>query len=311
MSCIKTLKHSMLALILSPFISLASGIDSASDKHTQPYSGTNVVDYQLTWSDEFSGKSVNEDRWYYRLDCKHWSQQKAENNVVIGGVYRILLRKETVTCPKNDWLQPGQIEGEKPAGEVQYTGGGIISHDQLGYGYYEARLKVPSGAGWHTSFWMMKDLTKNSDPSDLEFNPLENDDLYSHIELDPFENDSIDLKHYQTDAHQWKPKPGTADKGKTQNKVGTKQIKFSDNTSLDEFHVIGFEFTENSVRYFFDGKVVSEADFPAEKYKHNKVSIWITSIATYLGGTKAVDEAHMPSEVQVDYVRFFEKSIDK
>ncbi|MGJ8679459.1 glycoside hydrolase family 16 protein [Paraglaciecola sp.] len=305
----KTIKTSSALLFLLPFCALGTGqgVDPASDPKQQPYSGTDVSGYKLTWSDEFSGDKVDEKRWHYRLDCKHWSQQKAENNVVVGGVYRILLRKETLPCPTNHWLQPGQKEGDEPAREVQYTGGGIISNDFLQYGYYETRMKVPSGAGWHSSFWMMVDLTKDKDPSDLEFNPLDNPELKSHLELDPFENDSIDLHHYQTDAHQWKPKPGTEDPGRTQNKVGTKQIYFKDGTSLDQFHVIGFEFTEMKVRYFFDGKLVSEADFAADKYKHNAVNVWFTAIASYLRKTKAVDDSKLPDEVQVDYVRFFEK----
>lgn len=309
MSLIKTIKAASAVLVLLPFCAfgVGQGVDPASDPKQQPLEGTDVNGYVLTWSDEFSGDKVDQKRWHFRLDCKHWSQQKAENNVVLGGVYRVLLLKEQVDCPTNHWLQPGQKEGDKPARVVQYTGGGIISNDFLRYGYYEARLKVPSGAGWHTSFWMMNDLTVNSDPSDLEFDPLSNPKLKSHIELDPFENDSIDLKHYQTDAHQWKPEPGTEDPGRTQNKVGTKQIRFEDDTSLDQWQVIGFEFTKNTVRYFFNGELVSEASFPVEKYKHNDINIWITAIATYLGKTKAVDDAKLPAEVQVDYVRYFQK----
>jgi len=36
-----------------------------------------------------------------------------------------------------------------------YTGGGIISKQTFKYWYFEARFKVPAGAGWHNSFWTM------------------------------------------------------------------------------------------------------------------------------------------------------------
>ncbi len=283
------------------------GVDKTSDPNVQPIADEHIYGYKLTWSDEFSGDAVDLDRWHFRLDCKHWSQQKAENNVVVGGVYRVLLQKETADCPHNRWIQPGQKKGDKPAGVVQYSGGGIISNDELRYGFYEARLKTPSGAGWHTAFWMMRDLTVNADPSDLDFNPLANPEVVSHIELDPFENDSIDLKHFQTDAHQWKPEPGTEDEGRTQNKVGTKQIRFKDDTSLDQWQVIGMEFTEERLKYYFNGELISDVSFPKDKYKHNDVSIWLTAIATFLGKTEAVDDSRLPDEFQVDYVRFFEK----
>lgn len=284
-----------------------SDIDPTSDTNQKPFGNTPLLGYQLTWSDEFNGTQIDEVKWHYRLDCKHWSQQKKQNNTVSNGFYRIHLRKETTECPDNHWLQPGQNEGDEPARVVQYSGGGIITNKAFRYGYYEARLKTPKGAGWHSSFWMMKDLTVNADPSSLKFDANAQPQLESHLELDPFENDSIDPTHYQTDAHQWKPKPGTADPGRTQNKVGTKQIRFNDGTKLTDFHVYGMEFTKTHLRYFFDGKLVSETEFPAEKYKHNDVNIWLTGLGTFLGKTKAVDDSRLPEQIQVDYVRFFEK----
>jgi beta-glucanase (GH16 family) len=41
-------------------------------------------------------------------------------------------------------------------GKLHYTAGGVISKKTFKYGYYEARFRVPPGAGWHTSFWMMR-----------------------------------------------------------------------------------------------------------------------------------------------------------
>ncbi|MEG3765303.1 glycoside hydrolase family 16 protein [Alteromonas sp. 14N.309.X.WAT.G.H12] len=265
-----------------------------------------VKEYELTWYDEFEGSAVDESKWQYRLDCKHWSKQQKANNVVSGGVYRILLKKERVLCPKNNWLQPGQKEGDEPAGVVQYSGGGIISKRLFRYGFYEARLKTPVGAGWHSSFWMMRYLQKTENSDSLTFDPLASP-LNSHIELDPFENDSIDPTHFQTDAHQWKPKPGTEDEGRTQNKVGTKQIRFNDGTTLTDFHIYGMEFTETHLRYYFDGELISETAFPAARYKHNDVNIWLTGLGTFLGNTQAIDDSALPEQIQVDYVRFFER----
>ena len=152
---------------------------------------------------------------------------------------------------------------------------------------------MPAGKGWHSSFWMMRDgVSANQE---------------SIVELDPFENDSIDDKHYQIDAHQWRPKPGTEDPGRNQNKVGTTQVRFDDETSLTDFHVIGMEWTEETVRYFFDGKLMAETAFSKEKYKHNDLNIWFTSIGTWLGKTDVIDDSRLPEQMQVDYVRFFEK----
>ena len=32
----------------------------------------------------------------------------------------------------------------------------MISKTARRYGFYEARMQTPPGAGWHSSFWMMK-----------------------------------------------------------------------------------------------------------------------------------------------------------
>ncbi|MDP2537105.1 glycoside hydrolase family 16 protein [Alteromonas stellipolaris] len=291
---------------------VALGLGACSDMaetNVLPLLEANNDSYTLVWNDEFDGDTIDETRWQYRLDCKHWSKQQKSNNVVADGYYTILLKKERVECPNNTWLQPGQKEGDEPARVVQYTGGGVISKSLFRYGFYEARLKTPVGAGWHSSFWMMKYLEKPDNSDSLKFNPLDDQSLHSHIELDPFENDSIDPTHFQTDAHQWKPEPGTEDKGRTQNKVGTKQIRFNDGTTFTEFHVYGMEFTETHVRYYFDGKLLSETEFPASRYKHNDVNIWLTGLGTFLGNTQAIDDSKLPEQITVDYVRFFEKNI--
>ncbi|GEA02222.1 kappa-carrageenase [precursor] [Alteromonas sp. KUL17] len=290
---------------------VALGLGACSDlaeTKVQPLLEANNDNYTLVWNDEFDGNAIDETRWQYRLDCKHWSKQQQSNNVVADGYYTILLKKERVECPNNTWLQPGQKEGDEPARVVHYTGGGVISKSLFRYGFYEARLKTPVGAGWHSSFWMMKYLEKPENSDSLKFNPLDDPSLHSHIELDPFENDSIDPTHFQTDAHQWKPEPGTEDKGRKQNKVGTKQIRFNDGTTLTEFHVYGMEFTKTHVRYYFDGKLVSETEFPASRYKHNDVNIWLTGLGTFLGNTQAIDDSKLPEQITVDYVRFFKKN---
>ena len=93
--------------------------------------------YQLVFSDEFDGGSLNTNRWGFRLESKMLSTQQRENVSVKDGNLVIALRKESVRG-KN------------------YTGGGVISRPTFVYGYYEARFKTPPAEGWHTSFWAMK-----------------------------------------------------------------------------------------------------------------------------------------------------------
>ncbi|MEP4079559.1 glycoside hydrolase family 16 protein [Haloferula sp.] len=257
------------ALIIIPAsaqIDIIHDIDPDSDPKTQPFESTPVEGYRLVWSDEFNGTEIIGNKWYYRTDAKLWSAQLPANNTVSDGYYRIAGKKQ------------------KSQGK-DYTGGGMITKKMFLYGYYETRMKVPSGAGWHTSFWMMRD-------NELRDIPLDG----THIELDVIENDSSDPYHYQTDAHRWRPG--------THQKIGTRQI--TTKKPLDQFHVYGLEFTPQKLTYFFDGKIVSETD--ATVFPHNSVNIWLTCLAAKLGKkTTKVDEAALPVEAAYDYVRFFQR----
>jgi hypothetical protein len=93
--------------------------------------------YQLVFSDEFNGDSLDTNRWGYRLGDKMLSAQQPENVSVKDGNLVIALRKESV-------------RGK------DYTGGGVISRQKFVYGYYEARFKTPPAEGWHTAFWAMR-----------------------------------------------------------------------------------------------------------------------------------------------------------
>jgi alpha-L-fucosidase len=212
--------------------------------------------YKLAWRDEFDGTAVNTSEWNYRTGERYWSTQRPENVSVVDGKLRLALKKEKF-------------------GNTDYTAGGLISKREFKFGYYEARLKMPRGKGWHTSFWMMR----NGDDRDQE--------------LDVCEQDSINPNEYSTNVHGYKPKP------KAQ---GAKRIATPDLTA--DFHVWGCEFTPTTVTYYFDGKIVDTRD--VTNVPLGDVSIWLTSIAAPLGKTDKVDDSALPAFAEFDYVRFFE-----
>jgi len=199
-------------------------------------------------------------------------------------VCSILLKKEKV-CDK------------------EYTGGGIISRAYFGFGYYEARLRVPAAAGWHTAFWMMDNHHAHDDTS--------------QVELDPMENDSIDPQTFSVDYHQWRSPLGH---------VKAWRAVHRPDDSLTDFHVIGMEWTPEAVHYYFDGELVRTTThlrqqfsgkekappgeprtIPVSEIETNEVQIWFSCIATWLGDTEAVDDSGLPGAAQCDYIRFFRK----
>jgi len=217
--------------------------------------------YKLAWADEFAGGKLDLEKWIYRTDSKRASTQKADNVVVRDGLLRLELKKE-------------EANG-KP-----YTGAGVISKRTFKYGYYEARMKIPAAAGWHTSFWMQKhDNSGGTAPT------------VAYQELDVCENDSVNPRAYTVNLHKWVP-PHV--------QFGTKWVKAPDLSK--DFHVFGCEFTPSTVRYFLDGALVQTID--ATRLDHGDHNVWLTSI----GNEKAMDDSRLPAAAEFDYVRVFEKS---
>ena len=109
------------------------------------------------------------------------------------------------------------------------------------------------------------------------------------------ENDSIDLTHYGVTTHRWLPEHLV---------LGRKHVATPDLSA--DFHVWGCEFLPDRIVYYFDGRVV-HSENPTELGDPSDQHIWLTAIASHLGGTKAVDESNLPVFAVFDYVRFYER----
>ncbi|MDR3232506.1 MAG: FAD-dependent oxidoreductase [Planctomycetaceae bacterium] len=242
-----------------------NAIDPES-KDAVPFVTETAKRYQLKWSDEFNGQKLNTAKWHRRTDSKMLSTQLAENVSVSDGLLHLLLKKQS-------------------GYEKEYTGGGVISKTEFQYGYYEVRMRVPSGAGWHTSFWTMRYNGRNTGIAEAA------------QELDICEQDSYAPSFYWSVVHNWGIRTPNGQKD-----FGGKKVQTEQNLSAD-FHIYSAEFTPEKVNFYFDGKLVNTVN--AEQFPHGQQSIWLTSIAMLAGG-KGVDDSRLPAEAVFDYVRFYE-----
>ena len=256
----KTNTKTKFILIVSVAPTVVQAIAQTNEAFILPPAG-----YKLVWSDEFNDGKLDATKWDFRTDSKMWSKQRPENVSVRDGCLILAVKKED-------------------AGGKHYTGGGIISKQAFKYGYYESRFKVPPGAGWHTSFWMM-----------LHNGHGGTGPTVSAQELDVCENDSVNLTSYGVNVHKWNPQPQVA--------MGHKTVKTPDLSA--DFHVYGCEFTPAQVKFYFDGTLVQTVE--VSQFEHSDQNIWLTTIASNLGGTKAVDDTKLPAAAEYDYVRFYEK----
>ncbi len=228
--------------------------------------------YDLTWQDEFATGTVDTTRWSFRTDPSIWSAQQRQNVAVADGNLLIHLRKEDV------------------AGKA-YTGGGVISKATFRGGFFEARLRIPAGAGWHTSFR----LSMPNAPEGAS-------GISALREVSLFENDSITGNRSMVLLSVMAGKKANAG-GKT---VTTEGL-------ATDFHVFGAEFTDRLITFYRDGEVqqvvdlthLSVKDAPVLSVTPGDYRLWFSCVAANLGGTTAVDDAKLPATLAIDYVRVF------
>jgi beta-glucanase (GH16 family) len=201
--------------------------------------------------------------------------------------YRTDSKHWSTQLPANVRVENGSavllLKKEK-SGDKEYTGAGVISKRAFRFGYYESRFRILAGKGWHSSFWMMgHDGSGGTGTAATE------------LELDVIENDSINLNAYGVNLHKWQGQHAS---------YGHKVI--TTKAPLSEFHVFGCEYTPQTVKYFLDAELVQTVD--VSQLPHSDLHIWLTSIASYLGKTDAVDESRLPGRVEYDYVRFYRQA---
>jgi beta-glucanase (GH16 family) len=242
----------IVALVLTP----------ATTASADPIGGTG---WNLVFSDDFNGSTVDTAKWNYRTDVKAYSSQKAENVTLSGGIMSINLKQET-------------DRGKS------FTGGGLVSKQQLRYGYYETRAKINEGAGWHTAFWLQCGDGSTTYPA------------CQRTEIDGFEIDSHLPTSLRHNIITWN---GSGNGGGFGATTGTYNIGFD----LRQWHTYGIDWSETSVKYYVDGVLKATQNYTPSNWTHDYTSIWLTSI----GYGVAPDPAYLPSQAQFDYIRYWQK----
>ncbi|MGB9604611.1 MAG: family 16 glycosylhydrolase [Bryobacteraceae bacterium] len=256
--------HKLTGLLLAVF--LAAGMPALEPSHPPP-------GYSLVFADDFSGARLDESRWMYRMDVKMDSSQRPENVFLRDGKLVIALRKQ-------------EHRGKR------YTGGGVISRRSFRYGYFEARVKMHGGAGWHQSVWAMIASPGTTYPAGIR------------TEIDAIEFDSdLPVKGHMGLIRWLGPtesRSSTCTPGVYRGPLGF--------DATADFHNYGFEWTERGVRFFVDGDLRCVLPYPPEEGEHDRTSLWLTAIAhTALAGP--VDDSQLPGEMLVEHAAVYQRDL--
>ena len=228
-----------------------------------------------------------------KLDAKLWTprfpwdgpqpgqlQRYAPENVIIADGLATFKAEKRFGHENNDPSRPTR----------EFTSGLIQSYDKWAqlYGYFEARVKLPTARGLWPAFWMMPDRgaasgldqwrRRNTGKGAMEI------DILEHLtEWGPGRNNiALHWDGYGDDHKGW----------------GTSHIYFG--PTPDGWHNFGLLWEPGKFTWYIDGKAVAvfENDRVSNVPSYLKFNIQIGGWAT-----KDVDLAKLPDTFQVDYVR--------
>lgn len=240
--------------------------------------------YSLVWNDEFNGDALGSD-WTYEIQKSGWVNNELQNYIRDSKD-----GKKTVEV-KDGFLNINCFK----ASDGKVYSGRIKAKESTGwkYGIMEARIKLPKGKGTWPAYWMMPcnvDWGKEPWPICGEI------DIMEEVGVNPnYTSSSIHCEAYN------------------HTKGTQKTAERYTAGAEDDFHIYRLEWTENYIKTYVDGTPLLTFNNDGK----GNISTWNFSRPFYIilnlawggdwGGMKGVDENALPIQMQVDYVRVFQK----
>ncbi len=241
--------------------------------------------YTLVWNDEFDGSELNRADWTYEVQGPGWVNNELQTyvNAAYGGnlVTEVSDGTLKINCFK---AKDGKICSAR-----------IYAHVNSGwkYGIFEASIKLPKGKGTWPAYWMMpvgNDWNKTPWPMCGEI------DIMEEVGYNPeYTSSSIHCESYNH--------------VKGTQKTAERLTK----GAQDDFHIYRLEWTEDYIRTFVDGSMLLNFSNDGK----GNISTWPFNRAFYpilnlawggdWGGAMGVDENCLPTTMEIDYVRVFQK----
>lgn len=228
--------------------------------------------WQLIWSDEFSGESLNTNNWSYAFGNGGWGNNEwqyytnaAENIEVSNGALKITARHEGT-------------------GPTEYTSARIITKDrfEFQYGKVEARMKLPLGQGLWPAFW-----TLGANIDEVSWPRCGEIDIMEHVNNEYMTHGAV---HWYNNGHSF----------------------IGQGTSVDptEYHVYGVIWEADLIRWFVDGIQffqfnIQPSNQSDDAFMHPMYLLLNLAIGGNWPGYPD-NSTPFPSSMLVDYVRVYQ-----
>jgi beta-glucanase (GH16 family) len=242
-----------------------------------PTYGWNPQGWNLAWSDEFDGTTIDPANWTYDIGGNGWGNVELEYYT---------------NRPENARLENGMLiieaRSEKYEG-LPYTSARLKTQGlrEFQYGRIEARMKLPSGQGIWPAFWMLgvgKSWPLGGEMDVLEYIGKTPDTVYQTVHGPGYSGAKGIGSHYVL----------TADKLK------------------NDFRVYAIEWQPNEIRWYVDDqqvfKVTPDQIPSGAQWVYDHPFYMILNLAVGGGWPGFPDSTTVfPQQLLVDYVRVYQK----
>jgi len=249
---------------------------------------TSHAAWQLAWSDEFNGTSVDTSKWTFETGNNNgWGNGEREyytsrtnNAYVSGGMLHIIALQESM--------------GGFPYTSARMKTQGLFSRK---YGRFEFRAKLPQGLGFWPALWMMgNNISSVGWPACGEIDVMESKGSWSNQVQGTLHYSDASNNHLQQTRMFTLPTSGD---------------------SVTNFHIYAVEWATNSIKWTVDSTTVqtwttwssSTGPYPAPYNQPFFILMNLAIGGQYLGSpSDAAINANttFPGEMQVDYVRVYD-----
>ena len=282
--------------------------------------------WNLVWSDEFDGDSLDLSKWEHEVNCwggGNGEQQcytdRVENTVVADGKLNIIARREDFTGPDN-------VDGNlNSVTTLPYTSARLrtMNKGDWQYGRFEVRAKLPYGQGSWTGIWML--------PTDWVYGGWA-----ASGEIDIVEAVNLKTQSDEAGAAEGELEArvhGTLHYGKAwpENVYSGTEYKLPGGANpADDYHVYAVEWQEGEIRWYVDDVhyatqresgwysqyVDSDGDLinapgsaPYDQAFHMLLNLAVGGAWAGNVNETGIDESAFPQTLAVDYVRVYECSV--
>ena len=250
-------------------------------------------DWQLAWSDEFDYEGLPDPaKWGYEEgflrnhEAQFYTVGRRENARVEHGMLIIEARKEHWDNPR---YREGAADDASRHPFAEYTSASLntLHKESALYGRLEMRAKLPSGKGVWPAFW-----TLGENVGTVGWPACGEIDIMEFVGHDP---------NFIHGTLNW------GDHGKHRSSTGKVQIEHPDSA----FHVYAVNWSPERIDFFVDEKQYHSVDVNVgntrldNPFRSPQYILLNLAMGGDWGGP--IDDRVMPQQLQVDYVRVFEK----